>query len=416
LLRTVSRSSLLLASLLSAAAATAQVAVGDIAVTGFSANTFGVIRGTTVTSYVTPGFQGNGNAGTVLWDPVHPNDFLIGGDGFVGRATVTGPGTSTYVRLTNAVGYVVQMSWDQSGGVILIDAGTSQVRRLDPVSGVVVDLSAGTQPWGIDANAGAINPASGDVVVGGNGALYLLRRGTTLATTIVTGLGGYVSGVTFDRVTGEAIATVLTVNRLVRVTGSTATIMTSSLSGPNAVDIDQNGDFIIGGGVGQIVREARTGGAPAPVANYTGPITDLAVVRPDGFGMPFGQGCNGVAGPILLSATGPYQVGSTVTMTSVNHAPSALGVVILGFSNTMQASTPLPFLLDPLLGTSNCRLYTSIDATVIAFSSASSPTSIVFPVSITPAFAGQRFYAQHACFEAVAGGLSWSNGLAVRIP
>ena len=76
----------------------------------------------------------------------------------------------------------------------------------------------------------------------------------------------------------------------------------------------------------------------------------------------------------------------------------------------------LPFLLDPLLGTSGCRLYTSIDATVIAFTSSGSPATLTFPVNITAPFAGQRFYVQHAGFEPVQGGLSWSNGLAVRIP
>jgi hypothetical protein len=46
----------------------------------------------------------------VLWDPANPNDFLIGGFGFVGRATIAGPGSASYTLITNNVGIVSQMS------------------------------------------------------------------------------------------------------------------------------------------------------------------------------------------------------------------------------------------------------------------------------------------------------------------
>jgi hypothetical protein len=62
----------------------------------------------------------------------------------------------------------------------------------------------------------------------------------------------------------------------------------------------------------------------------------------------------------------------------------------------------LPLLLDPLLGTSGC-------------SGASSPADLVFAIPITAPFAGARFFAQHVGLEPVAGGLSWSNGLAFAI-
>jgi hypothetical protein len=274
------------ALLLMLSALPAQVNMGDIAlIDAFpaSSTTFHVLRGNTLTAYVTPGFQGNGIALCVLWDPLHPNDFLIGGFGFVCRATITGPGTCNYVRLTNSVTWVQKMDWDTHGGVILFDV--PQLRWLDPASGAVVDLTtAGTQPGGM-GDVGAVNPATGDVVLGdGNGSLYRFQRASTVITR------------------------------------------------------------------------------------------------------------------------------------STNHAPNAPAVVILGLTNIAQGSTPLPFLLDPMLGTSGCRLYTSMDATVAALTAGGPAANMSFPLSITTAFAGHRFFVQHACFEPVAGGMSWSNGLAVRIP
>jgi len=404
------------------ATATAQVAIGDIAATGFSSTAFGVIRGTAVTGYTTTGFQGTGTSQAILWDRALPNTFLIGGFGFVGRATITGPGAATYALITANVGIVSQMSWDDSGGVIVIDSGTNQVRRLDPATGSVIDLSAGTQPWGQDLSSGARDPVTGDVVVGGSGAIYRLPSGGITGTPVASGLGGYVTGIAFDPITGEIIATVLTANRLIRVdSGGAVTNIAPpfSIPGPNALAVDQNGDFIAGGGVGQVYRVSRAGGSPTFLANNTSPngnVNGLAVAGGGGFGIPFGQGCNGVAGPVALTAAGPFLVGSTVTMTSTNHAPNTLGVLVLGFSNTLHQTFALPYLLDPTLGTSNCYLRVSIDATVIGFSDAGNPASLAFGLPLSSGFSGFRFYAQHACFEPVPGNLSWSNGLVLQVP
>jgi len=412
----------LLAFLLSATVS-AQVAVGDIAMTGFSSTAFGVLSaGPTVTGYTTPGFLGTGASQAILWDRAQPNTFVIGGFGFIGRATITGPGAVTYALITANIGIVSQMSWDDSGGIVVIDSGTNQVRRLDPVSGSVVDLSSGTQPWGLDLSSGARDPVTGDVVVGGSGAIYRLANGGSTGTLVVGGLGGYVTGIAFDPVTGEIIATVLTANRLVRV--SSAAVVTDvappfSLPGPNALAVDQNGDFIAGGGVGQVYRVPRAGGSPTFLANNTSPngnVNGLTVAGGGGFGIPFGLGCNGVAGPVSLTAAGPFLVGSTVVLTSTNHAPNTLGVLLLGFSNTVHQTFALPFLLDPMLGTSNCYLNVSIDASLIGFTDAGNPASLAFSLPMSAGFSGIRFYAQHACFEPVPGNLSWSNGLALQVP
>ena len=406
------------------AAVRGQVAPGDIAVTGFSTTSFGVIRGTAVTGYATPGFQGTGTATSqaILWDPAQPNDFLVGGFGFVGRATITGPGASTYALVTNNVGIVAQMSWDRSGGIVFADSGTDQIRRLEPSTGAVIDLSTGTQPWGTELSAGALDPVTGDYVAGGSGAIYRLPNGGAVAVPVASGLGGYVSAIAFDPRTGEILATVLTVNRFLRV--SSAGVVTNvtnpgAIPGPNALDVDHNGDYVAGGGTGQVYRVPYAGGSATFLASNTSPpnaVNGLAVAGGGGFGIAYGQGCAGAAGPVSLTASGPFQVGATVTTTSTNHAPNTLGVLILGFSNTANQGQPLPYLLDPLLGTSNCFLLTSIDATLIGFSGAGSPADLVFPLALSPGFHGQRFYAQHACFEPVAGGLSWSNGLVIQVP
>lgn len=411
----------LLTGLLTCGMAAAQVLTGDIAVTGFSTSTFGIIRGTSLTSYATPGFGGTGNSFSVLWDPAQPNTFLIGGDGFIGRATITGPGTSTYALITNSVGFVVGMSFDDGGRVMFIDSGTSQVRLLHLPANVVTDVSTGSQPWGIDANAGARHPASGDFYVGSNGTIFRLNNGSTTAVPFASGISGYVTGVTFDPVTGEVIASVGSpTSRVVRVSagGVVTNVSTNSLSGPNAVAVDVNGDFITGGGVGQMYRTPRAGGAATLFTNYSGPVTDVSVARPGGFGLPFGATCNGASGPVQLTATsssGLYQAGVTVTTTSTNHGANQLGVLIFGFSRTVHAALTLPRLLDPQFGTSNCFLNASIDATLIAFTGGAAPANLAFALPITAPYTGNTVYLQHACFETVPGGMSWSNGLMLRV-
>lgn len=101
-----------------------------------------------------------------------------------------------------------------------------------------------------------------------------------------------------------------------------------------------------------------------------------------------------------------------MSTTSTNHAANGLGVLILGFSNASHAGNPLPFALDPLLGTSGCFLNTSIDASVLGVVTGG---ALTFPVTVPQWFAGRALYAQHACFESVAGGVSWSNGVAIRV-
>lgn len=143
---------------------------------------------------------------------------------------------------------------------------------------------------------------------------------------------------------------------------------------------------------------------------------DNVEVGRTGFGRPYGAGCNGASGQVQLTANGVFSIGQTVMLTSTNHAPSAPGVVLIGFSNTTFAGVPLPLLVDPLLGTVGCSLLTSAEITLGATTSAQAPASLVFPLTIPGPTFGASFYTQHVCLEPVPGGVSFSNGLFVQLP
>ncbi len=135
-----------------------------------------------------------------------------------------------------------------------------------------------------------------------------------------------------------------------------------------------------------------------------------------GFGRPYGAGCQGTFGPVTLTAQGTFQPGSPLQLVSGNHTAGQLGVAIFGYSNTSHLGQPLPYLLDPQFGTSGCSLLASIDVTLLAVTGSGSPASLVTPLTVPNGWTGHRFFVQHACFEPVAGGMSWSNGLLLQLP
>jgi hypothetical protein len=410
--------------LLFAATAAAQLQLGDIGVTGFSVNAFGVLSNGAPTGYVTTGFQGTGSATSqaILWDPANLQSFLVGGFGFVGRAAITGPGSATYTLITNGIGTASQMSFDALGQVVIADAGTDQIRVLDLGTANITDLSVGAQPWGTSLNAGTYDPFTGDVIAGGNGGIHRLVNGTTVGVPIVANLGGFLSGIVVDPLTTDIIATVLTSNRLIRVDAAgivTDLITPGSISTPNAVDFDENGDFVVGGTAGQVFRVPYAGGAPTPIGAISTPATNVsgvAVVKSGGFARPYGTGCAGAFGNVALGALGSMVPGATVQLVSNNHAATSLGVQVLGFSDAVHLGIPLPFLLDPLLGTSGCSLYASIDATLVGVTGPIGAADLAFSLALPSIPTGFRLFAQHACFEPVPGSLSFSNGLVLQLP
>jgi hypothetical protein len=246
-----------------------------------------------------------------------------------------------------------------------------------------------------------------------------LPAGSPTAVPVVGGLGGFVSGIVFDPVTGDVVATVLTVNRVVRVDGAgnvTDVAPPGSVPGPNALDVDRNGDFVTGGGTGQVYRVPRAGGAPVLLGNHSGPLNGVAVAGAGGFALPFGAPCAASNGPAELRASGPFLAGSTVTTSSVDHAASTPGILVLGLSRTSHLGIPLPFLLDPIFGTAGCFAHVSLDVTIGGITGPVAPATLSFAVPIPAPFAGQTLFAQHVVVEPVAGSMSWSNALMLRFP
>lgn len=128
----------------------------------------------------------------------------------------------------------------------------------------------------------------------------------------------------------------------------------------------------------------------------------------------FGQGCNGPFGPIALTVTGIPSPNNTLTFSSGQHATGVLGILILGTSNSTYGGLPLPFSVDPIVGTIGCSLLVSADATVLGFTSAATG-ALTFNLALPPNAANRVFHVQHAAFDPVPGSMSWSNGATVRV-
>ncbi|HEX5052431.1 MAG TPA: hypothetical protein VFZ65_11705 [Planctomycetota bacterium] len=385
----------LVLTVLPLSALTAQVLPGDIAITGFSTSQFGIATPPSVTGYTTSGF-GSGTSQAILHDPATFVDFLVGGFGFVGRATITGPGTVSYTPLTLAVGEVSQMSWDGAGNIIVTDNGNDQVRMVTP-AGVVIDLSLGTQPWGTTVNAGAYDPATGDIIVGNQGGLFRLPNGSSTGVPIVGGLGGYVSNVQFDPYTGDILATVLTASRLVRVDASgtvTDLVTPGTVPTPNALQVDDLGRFLVGSTGGNVYRIDLAGNATLIATNTspTGTVSGLAYVHGGCHVSLFGSGCAAPNGPAVLIAAGDCAIGATLTTISIHHAPNAVGLAVLG----LVGLTP-PIDLGPLLGATGCSLYTSPD--LLLGGLANPVGAFASMITSNATFAGQTLFVQHAVLE-----------------
>ncbi len=266
--------SILLLSL-GAAPGLSQLVVGDVGVTGFSATQISVLHANgSSTVFPIPGtFLGTGTGWpqTILYDPHQPQSFLVGGSGFVGRVTITGAATASYSLITNAVSLVVQLSWDGTQ-LVAADAGTGQIVRIDPASGVVTPVTSAAQPWGADLSSAVIDPNSGDIYCGGNNQIFRIPSGSATPLLFTSGWApsgsSSVSGLVIDPFSLQLVATLQTVARVVRIdpAGTLTTIAVPQISAPNALDVDGNGYFLVGtsGGAGNhnVYRVPNAGGAP----------------------------------------------------------------------------------------------------------------------------------------------------------
>ncbi len=277
-----------------------------------------------------------GTAQSILWDPFHPGSAIVGGFGFVGRVTINGP-TAVYAPLTTGISTAAQMSFDTNGSIIVFDAGVDQVRRVDPVSGVVTNITSGGQPWGTSLNAGAVDPITGDIYVGGNNNIYRIPAGTSSAVAFASAWAAgtsFVGWIGFDPLTHEVVAGLLSVNRIVRISAFgvlTDIVPPGTIVGPNGIEADANGDFIVAGG-STVSRIPNLGGVPTVLGTVTGPtstlITGLSVVN-DAFRLfvnPAGGGAEISMTSVPAATSEGYTLASFDTSSPVGSGP------VLGFT------------------------------------------------------------------------------------
>jgi hypothetical protein len=254
----------------------AQLVIGDLGVCGFtSGNTQFTVLHADGTSSVYGSLAFGATTHAILYDPSQPNTFLVGGTGFLGRIAVTGATTATYTPITTGIGTVTQMAFD-GAQLVIGDSGIDQVVRVDPSNGAITPVTSGGQPWGAELNASCFDPNTGDIYVGGLNAIWRIPSGTSTPVAFASGWGAssYVSGLAIDPVSLQVVATLLQVNRFVRISpgGTLTNITPSGPSGCNAVDIDQNGDFIVAAAFGNTYRVPNAGGTAVLIGVASGMI------------------------------------------------------------------------------------------------------------------------------------------------
>jgi hypothetical protein len=341
-------------------------------------------------------------------------------DSATGAATAIGTGLlgqNSLARDANGV------FWSSHRTGSTVSTWVHHFTTIDPNTGAativhsnVIDIrgmasAGGTMMWGIhNTVAGSISSiddlvlidmATGAITtIGSTGIAAIqglaLHAGTLYAWDINIGL------VTIDTTTGAA---------------TDPFPGTSGPSGLQALCSHPDGRLLVAGGAANslYVVDTTTGGTTA-IGPMTG-TSDIRGVEPfGGAWRPIGQPCRATFGPATLTVSGSLSVGGTMTSTSINHAPGSLGVLILGLSSTSHLGNPLPFSVDPILGTIGCNLFVSIEALLTGFTGAGSPASLSFTLSLGPPFAGAVFHVQHAVFEPTPpGGMSWSNGATIQV-
>jgi hypothetical protein len=93
----------------------------------------------------------------------------------------------------------------------------------------------------------------------------------------------FVSGIAFDVFSTDIIATLLTVNRVVRIDlAGNITDLTppGSVTGPNSVAVDANGDILVGTAGQTVFRIPNAGGAPTLVGTGNATGTSAAGIAP----------------------------------------------------------------------------------------------------------------------------------------
>jgi hypothetical protein len=106
----------------------------------------------------------------------------------------------------------------------------------------------------------------------------------------------------------------------------------------------------------------------------------------------FGVGCAGSAGTPELQLVNLPALGTTFRVDLVNlPATAGFAYFVVGFSNTVWNSTPLPLDL-AILGMPGCTGYVSADGSVLRPAAGGASWSL--PLPNNPSLAGLRFYVQ----------------------
>jgi hypothetical protein len=171
---------------------------------------------------------------------------------------------------------------------------------------------------------------------------------------------------------------------------------------------------LIGGGALLFTIDPATGVTTYVVTtngiNITGVVASGTFTR-------IGTGCAGGRGNVSITVSGALRTGTVLGSTSVGHGYGTgttlyAGVLILGLSSTSYLGQPLPIDLGPVLGTQDCSLQTSIDSTQYGVTSLG---VLQFLLPLPPSTGGTTFFLQHAVFEPVPGGMSWSGAARVHV-
>ena len=311
---------------------------------------------------------------------------IHGLDSFTGAVTTIGsglPGQNAAARDDHG------RIWSTSGSTLTVLDPTAPNATI-PLPGLNIDLrglaNAGAQYlWGIE-----------------NGTPDLLVRvdKVTGATTVVgpTGFGELEALEQFDY---RLYAWDLT-HGLVRLDMQTGagTDINPALGGGAATIawLSTRADGAVVGGKDSLYRIDTTTGATTLLANLGG-IDLRGADAWQAFTRPYGTGCAGAGGIVTMTGSITGSGLLSVALQSSNHAPGAIGALVIGISNRSSHLGALPFPLDPVLGTAGCTLYTSIDASLLF--------NLVNDV--------YTFFAQHVTLEAVAGGLAFGNGVIVQL-
>lgn len=341
------------------------VPIGSIGAIRQSTNQFGVHFAASGLQTCTTGGFGGTSLG-LMWDPDHPDAWYVAGTNFIGRATLGGAGTPpptvAYSTLSTAAGNFVPAGLDPQRRLIVIDAIADQIRRFDPVTNTLSNVTSGVQPWATLLADAVVHPQTGDIyATSGSSTIFRVLAGATTATIFLTIPSMSIQDIALDPFTcslyvaGSGTAAVG--GRLLRqpLSGPAVDLIPAGTF-PNSivsVAVDENGDVVFAENLtGAIRRTPYAGGVSIQIAAATGfgssSVRNLSVA---------GIGRNG----------GPTRLHSLVST-----APGAVSVRVQNFSPGNQWAALIS--LDPQVPTGSGPLFgVALDA---------------FPQIFSPVFTG----------------------------